>query len=290
MFDSERKFYKGNLHTHTTCSDGKKPPDEVVELYASRGYDFLALTDHWKIACDTHFHKEMLVLSGMETDYDLPAQVVHLVALGVGREFAQAVKKEQGPQKGIDLIRAHGGLSVLAHPAWSLNTPETIGALRGVDLAEIYNAVSGAPWNGERADATNLLDIAAAHGTVLNTVAADDAHFYDGDACCAYIMLQADELSQGAILGALRGNRWYSSTGADFLQIEVTPEEIAVHTSPVSRVLFLSDAFYAKERCQTGANITRATYPIKKERGEIFVRVKIMDADGKCAWSNPILL
>ncbi len=261
-----------------------------MELYASRGYDFLALTDHWKIARETHFHKGMLVLSGMEMDYNLPAQVVHLVALGVGEEFAQVAKKEQGPQKGIHLIHAYNGLSVLAHPAWSLNTPETIGALRGVDLTEIYNAVSGAPWNGERADATNLLDIAAAHGTVLNTVAADDAHFYDGDACTAYIMLQADELSQGAILNALRGNRWYSSTGADFLQIEVMPEEIVVHTNPVSKVLFLSDAVYAKERCQTGVNITRAAYPIKRERGETFVRVKIENENGKCAWSNPILL
>lgn len=37
---------KGALHTHTTKSDGKLSPEEVIEVHASLGYDFLALTDH----------------------------------------------------------------------------------------------------------------------------------------------------------------------------------------------------------------------------------------------------
>ena len=40
-------WYKGNLHTHTTRSDGRKSPEEVMALYRDHGYDFLALTDHW---------------------------------------------------------------------------------------------------------------------------------------------------------------------------------------------------------------------------------------------------
>ena len=37
---------KGCLHTHTTCSDGILTPQEVVSAYESRGYDFIAFTDH----------------------------------------------------------------------------------------------------------------------------------------------------------------------------------------------------------------------------------------------------
>jgi hypothetical protein len=40
------RWYKGNLHTHTLWSDGNHFPEMVVDWYASRGYDFLALTDH----------------------------------------------------------------------------------------------------------------------------------------------------------------------------------------------------------------------------------------------------
>jgi predicted metal-dependent phosphoesterase TrpH len=37
---------KGGLHCHSTCSDGKLSIEEVVEVYESLGFDFIALTDH----------------------------------------------------------------------------------------------------------------------------------------------------------------------------------------------------------------------------------------------------
>ena len=37
---------KANLHAHTTCSDGALSPAEVIDAYAARGYDALAITDH----------------------------------------------------------------------------------------------------------------------------------------------------------------------------------------------------------------------------------------------------
>jgi hypothetical protein len=40
------RWFKGNTHTHTLWSDGDAAPEEVVEWYKSRGYDFLVLSDH----------------------------------------------------------------------------------------------------------------------------------------------------------------------------------------------------------------------------------------------------
>ena len=37
---------RGNLHAHTTFSDGVRAPQALVEDYEARGYDFLAITDH----------------------------------------------------------------------------------------------------------------------------------------------------------------------------------------------------------------------------------------------------
>ncbi len=42
----ERLWYKGNLHTHTTESDGDAHPEDVVEWYKQHEYDFLVLSDH----------------------------------------------------------------------------------------------------------------------------------------------------------------------------------------------------------------------------------------------------
>jgi hypothetical protein len=37
---------KGQLHLHTTCSDGNLTPQEAADIYSSMGFDFIAYTDH----------------------------------------------------------------------------------------------------------------------------------------------------------------------------------------------------------------------------------------------------
>ena len=40
------KRLKVNLHQHTTCSDGRKTPQEAADIYRRAGYDLIAITDH----------------------------------------------------------------------------------------------------------------------------------------------------------------------------------------------------------------------------------------------------
>ncbi|MGR3700272.1 MAG: PHP domain-containing protein, partial [Roseovarius sp.] len=47
VFSAPGRFWRGNLHTHSTRSDGVLPPEEVCRRYAAEGYDFMALTDHF---------------------------------------------------------------------------------------------------------------------------------------------------------------------------------------------------------------------------------------------------
>lgn len=41
-----RRWYKGNLHTHSYWSDGDEFPEMIMDWYKTREYDFVALTDH----------------------------------------------------------------------------------------------------------------------------------------------------------------------------------------------------------------------------------------------------
>jgi len=52
-YDTSGQWYKGNVHVHSTASDGGKTLAEMAEMYASAGYDFLCRTDHW-VASDAH--------------------------------------------------------------------------------------------------------------------------------------------------------------------------------------------------------------------------------------------
>ena len=45
-YGRELNEYKASLHTHSTTSDGRMAPSQVIQVYADAGYDVLAFTDH----------------------------------------------------------------------------------------------------------------------------------------------------------------------------------------------------------------------------------------------------
>src|SRR5690349_15494347 len=49
-FAADGQWFRGNLHAHTTNSDGAMPPERLVAHYEYAGWDFLALTDHWRVS------------------------------------------------------------------------------------------------------------------------------------------------------------------------------------------------------------------------------------------------
>ena len=66
LFWDDKPFYRGNTHCHTTRSDGRRSPEEVIALYREAGYDFLALTDHRKLSEQEHFEENLLMIPGMD--------------------------------------------------------------------------------------------------------------------------------------------------------------------------------------------------------------------------------
>ena len=289
LFSADQPFFKGNLHCHTTMSDGKLTPEECKAFYHSRGYDFISMTDHRILSEPTHIEDGMLVLCGMEMDYFLPGEVVHLVGVGL-TEDVSAEATVRNPQLYIDQVNRCGGKAILAHPAWSLNTVTTLSGLRGLAAAEIYNSVSTYPWNGDRADSSNVLDAAAAHGTVLNFVASDDSHWYNGEAGRSFTVVQAEELTRESLFKAMDEGRFYCSQGPEINQITLENGTLTVECSPAERVIFYSNLVWANGRCVSQSGLTEASYRVRPDQGETFVRVQVMDAQGRSAWSNPIVL
>ena len=292
LIHPDKPFFKGNLHMHTTNSDGVLSLQAAEERYLALGYDFIAITDHRKRTCDTHWRENMLVLAGIELDYTLPSQVVHLIGVGVDADVVQGGVLPPDPQSAVNRINAGGGLAILAHPAWSLNTPETIMGLQGLAAAEIYNGVSAPPFSGDRADSANLLDVAAANGCVLNTVGADDSHYYRGEEGRAFIRVQADELSEQSLLAAIRRGRYHASCGPEIHSLWLEEGRVHVTCSPVTHIVFLSNAVWTPERNLTGPGLTQGSYTVTTggHYPEKWVRVVLIDSQGRKAWSNPIIL
>jgi predicted metal-dependent phosphoesterase TrpH len=111
---------KGNLHTHTTLSDGTMSPARVLEAYRDRGYDFLAFTDH-----------EPLLGPDLERDY-----WAHLPAGGDGFVVLRGVETEPPAISGrhVGVIRGvEEELRIINHPAaYGLSVAEVVESVRAV--------------------------------------------------------------------------------------------------------------------------------------------------------------
>lgn len=71
LISNEGKFYKANLHCHTTISDGKLTPEEVKQAYQQKGYSIVAFTDHDVLVChDELTDDNFLALNGYEMEFN----------------------------------------------------------------------------------------------------------------------------------------------------------------------------------------------------------------------------
>lgn len=282
MFGNKR--YKICFHTHTTMSDGRVTPKQCAEIYKAAGYDAIALTDHWKFGQEKEL-AGLKILSGCEYHFggaDTIEGVMHIV--GVGMKFEpELFVGVSTRQQTIDRIHDAGGVAILAHPAWSLNTPEDVKDLKGFDGVEIYNSISGIACN-LRPYSGDFVDTAANKGFYCPLLATDDAHFYEGDdETKSFIMVKCEELTTENVLEAVRKQEFYASQGPE-LHTRVEDGKMIIDCSPSVLIQVFSNMTYATGRVARGENLTHWEYEIRDI--EKWLRVEVTDQEGKSAWSN----
>lgn len=281
------KRYKVALHQHTTLSDGRLSPEEMLRSYKDAEYDAVAITDHW------NFYPQgesfgVRVISGCEYNMgasDTSTDVMHIV--GVGMKKDPMLTKDMSRQEIIDGIRDAGGIAILAHPAWSLNTPEHFTELSGFSAIEIYNSVSDVnqstrPYSGY------FVDLLANKGLALPLVATDDAHYYSGeDDRKSYVMVKAESNSGEDILSAIERGDFYATQGPE-VHIRREGELIILDSSECVILSILSNSAWAADRVLRGEGLTHLEYKIKP--WDKWVRAEVTDKDGRVGWSNVLFL
>ena len=285
------KWYKGNLHTHTTRSDGIKTPEQTKKEYREMGYDFIAITDHWAYGEGAEADPSgLIVLSGAEYNFggsNVVEGVFHIV--GFGTEEDPKIDISDGAQAAIDKINGAGGLAILAHPAWSLNTCDMILPFRGLFATEIYNSISGLPYNC-RPYSGLVIDELAARGYVLDLVADDDTHFWKGEAGMSYIMVNLGDQAPTAksIMKAIREGRFIATQGPLFSCQRYGDEIVVKCDTPATVVTFFTNLPFEWDRnvISNDAPICEARF--KLHSGVSFVRAEIQDADGKTGYARII--
>jgi hypothetical protein len=296
FFNQPGQFWRGNLHTHSSRSDGALPPEEVSRRYKAMGYDFYCLSDHFLQKYDfpitdttDHRDENFTTLIGAELHAGALAngEMWHILANGLPPDFAATSEHESGP----DLARRAsdaGAFVTIAHPQWYGLTLEDAKQLAFADAIEIYNHTCQV--RTDRPDGAHLLDQLLAEGFDFKIVATDDAHFREldnpnSDAFGGWVMVKAEANTPESLLQSLKAGHYYSSQGPEFRRIAIVEEEVVVECSAVSRVLALGAR--SRSKCLTGQSMTSWRMSLS-EFADGFVRFVIVDAAGKRAWSNPV--
>lgn len=292
-FEQPGRFWRGNLHGHSTLSDGGLTVEEVCRRYQTAGYDFISLTDHFLSAynfpiADTRPFRndEFTTIIGAELHAGLTelGGIWHILAVGLPFDFAQPTAEETGPEIAARAL-ATGAFVAAAHPQWYALTERDLEALGKVDALEIYNGV--AIDHNDRADSWHIADILLGRGERFSTYAADDFHGVRGrsDFMRGWVNVKAAENSPAALLKALKAGHYYSSTGPQIHDVQVRAgQEIVVTCSPVDWV-FVTGKGPASVTA-SGHGLTEVSLDITKFKSN-YGRITVRDAMGGRAWSNP---
>lgn len=293
-FAAAGRFYKGNLHAHSTRSDGARGPAEVCAAYREAGYDFLALTDHFLPkygfpVTDTRPFRSADFTTLLGAEVHAPAtelgELWHILAVGLPLDFDPAPPEESGPALAERCLAA-GAFVTLAHPAWYGLTVVDAETIPRAHAIEVYNHTSAV--RTDRGDGWGLLDALLARGHRLTACATDDAHFKCNDFFGAWMMVKAELLEPEALLAALRAGHSYATRGPEIHAIAIDGKDVVVECSPASSVMLLGRA--SANAVVFGSDLRQARLDMDcLERGG-YGRVVVTDAAGKRAWSNPFWL
>jgi hypothetical protein len=300
-FSTPGRFWRGNLHTHSTLSDGALKPDDVIEVYKRTGYDFLQLSDHfldrfgWPIADTRELRsKDFTTLIGAEVHAlaTSAGEYWHIVATGLPLDFPPAEPDESGPTLAAR-AREAGAFVTMAHPSWSQLTIEDGRSLAAAHAVEVYNHTCAVQT--DRGDGFYLLDQLCNEDRRLTAVAGDDAHFHSGDldAFGGFVMVKSTSLGPEALLDALKAGEFYSSQGPRIHNVEVSRKDVRVECTPANAVAIVTGASAAVSRVGRGLTDVTIEYDEAKKWAwrELpaikWFRVVVIDGP-KRAWTNPI--
>ncbi len=267
LLPEDGRFYRANLHTHTVISDGRYTPEEIKEIYKSRGYAVVAFTDHDVMVphpelCDEDFlaitsyevetnaeppggswmgaktyHLNFYAKDPLETRYVCPNPAYCFAGAPKYAALQDYYKGDyvrrysvEGQNEMIDEATRLGYLVSYNHPDWSLQHYEDYAGLTGFHALEVYN--TGCVLEGYTLDkGDHVLDEYLNMGKRVYPIATDDCHG-DRDMCGGWVRFKAPTLSYEAIMTAYEHGDFYASWGPEIEALSIEDGKLCVACTP----------------------------------------------------------
>lgn len=296
-------WFKGNVHTHTARSDGDIDLEGVIVWYASRGYDWLAITDH-NLGLDPARAEKLgdkhglLVIPGNEV-----TGTGHVVGLGITEnsqraDFCQLSVKDS-LQAAVDWIRDHGGVPILAHPNWgNVYGADVMATIRDCTLFEVHNASPDCNTfaAGGRPGTDEIWNAVLNTGARIYGVGSDDAHHFlpekfharhasaHGGECATYVACR--QLTTAAVLAALEAGSCVASAGALPVKVGMCGASYVVEVDdPYEGFTFTTD-FIGQHG--VAASFDGRSVRCRFPKDTAWLRARVFCSSGKYLWTQPV--
>ncbi|MFC1452435.1 hypothetical protein ACFLSJ_03715 [Verrucomicrobiota bacterium] len=246
--------YIGDLHAHSTGSDGRQEPAYVAIRAREVGYDFFALTDHGNFKSSGEMVRKargklgnrMLLMRGEELHMD--GCYFHYVGIGHKhgmedfrrkneatwrREVAKIVRELKGratvPRLDLKIyaegvwkvrrVKAQGGLVLFSHPYWSWGNSLFIDEAHREQtfLDREFDAVEAISAVDRSFTMSNRMAATPDEARPLPVVGVSDSHswYEEGTGGTCWTYVLAEELTQASVFDAIRAGRSLACEKAD---------------------------------------------------------------------------
>jgi len=207
------RWWRGDLHMHTIHSDGNWTVAELISGARNAGLDFICVTDHNTASHHAEIDRaragsqQPLVLRGEEiTTYGGHTNAWGLPS-GTWIDFRVRAGDSARMSNVAAQARRSGALISINHPfalcggcAWSYDA-----VARGFDAIEVWNGV----WEPADEQALAMWDKILQNGQHITGIASSDSHRPTNPIGQPTMHVAANELSQTALLNAIRQGRVY---------------------------------------------------------------------------------
>jgi hypothetical protein len=198
--------YVGNLHVHTTYSDGSATHEEVAHAAEAAGLNFIVTTDHnvWVEGVEGYYGRVLLLVGEEVHNIRRTPQANHLLVYAAEQEMAPY--SFGSPQTLIEKVQERGGFCAIAHPVekrarvgddldpipW---TDWPVGSVTGLEIWNYMSEFKGLLWSrlpalvyghypslgirGPYRAALRLWDELLARGNRISALGNADAHALD---------------------------------------------------------------------------------------------------------------
>ena len=288
-YKNYENWYKGNLHSHTENSDGTNTAEEMVAAYRSKGYSFLAITDHNYIT-DSEAYTDLPYFLGINGEEITPG-MRHMVAIDIENLIEGWWYRSVA--EWVEDILDQGGIAIPAHPGFT-GAPFPLENLRqavdaGAKLMEIHGGTME-----DAQTARSFWDTLLTESRLVYGVMDDDAHSVGAAGRWGWNIVNAMSLSKSNILESLKEGNFYCvedsppglAVGPEIYSITVENENVISISSSGNHVVFIGDNGVVLGGEYLIGGIASSSIPF----GVSYIRMEVYGDNGGISYTQPMMV